>query len=138
MEALQRDGTQRQGDPAGRPESADEALPRRLHAITCAACGREITDESQRIAVEGAHQHRFMNPEGYVYDIACFGEAPGCAVRGIPTGEFTWFRGFAWSYAVCRGCSAHLGWHYAGGEGAGFFGLIENRLWQEPAGEDQA
>jgi hypothetical protein len=86
-----------------------------------------VAREDACIDVGGAHRHSFVNPAGVTFEIGCFREAPGCMVEGEPTTELTWFAGFAWSYALCANCRAHLGWCYEG-EGARFFGLILARL----------
>ncbi len=67
---------------------------------------------------------------GIVFHIGCFGDAPGCRTTGVPTSEFTWFGGFAWSLALCGNCNAHLGWRYQGAQ-VSFFGLILDRLAEE-------
>jgi hypothetical protein len=119
-------GTPSHGRAGGtRPErSAVDAPPARRY--WCAACTTRVTDEDAAIDVGGAHRHRCVNPAGETFEIGCFAAAPGCIVDGEPTLEATWFAGFAWSYAVCANCRAHLGWCY---EGDGrFFGLILTRL----------
>ncbi len=97
-------------------------------ALYCRACGRVITRTSDRIEVEGAHRHTFANPHGIVFEIGCFQAAPGCALMGPATDDFTWFKGFAWRVAVCGACLAHLGWRYGAAGGSHFFGLILDRL----------
>jgi hypothetical protein len=93
----------------------------------CFACGLTITTLRERISAGGAHEHTFTNPGGYVYRIGCFRRAPGCVRAGEPTREFSWFPGYAWRYALCSGCRAHLGWAFLGGEDE-FYGLILDRL----------
>ncbi len=95
--------------------------------ILCLGCRYRITSEQQRIRIDGEHEHHCTNPAGYRFHIGCFRDAPGCVVWGAPTAEDTWFRGFAWRYALCGGCSAHLGWRFEAIE-SGFFGLVLNRL----------
>jgi hypothetical protein len=98
--------------------------------LYCFLCGRPITRVEERIEVQGAHEHTFSNPAGYVFDIACFASASGCASAGEPTELYSWFDGYTWSYAVCGGCRAHLGWLYQGTVDPAdrFFGLIRDRL----------
>jgi hypothetical protein len=120
------------GDPPTHAVEIERGVrPTTPRPIRCARCDAEITDEEARISVDGAHGHCFANPAGYVFEIGCFARAPGTEVRGEPTREFSWFRGFAWSYAHCRACDAHLGWAYEGkidGNAPRFFGLILDRL----------
>lgn len=106
----------------------DPSLGRGKRAILCAACRHEITRERHRIQVADGHEHRFFNPAGHLFHIGCFRSAPGCRSEGNPTMEFTWFPGFAWCYALCGGCSAHLGWKFESGAAEVFFGLVLNRL----------
>ena len=68
-----------------------------------------------------------MNPGGVEYVIAGFREAAGCAAEGERSDYWSWFAGFAWQAAVCRGCGAHLGWSFTG-ESDAFYGLILERL----------
>lgn len=96
-------------------------------ALRCAACRHPITSEDDRVEVHGAHEHRRVNPSGTDFLVGCFERAPGCASVGEPTLHWTWFPGFAWSVAICRGCGGHLGWRFTGVDG-GFFGLILPRL----------
>jgi hypothetical protein len=95
--------------------------------ILCRACSHEVTSVAAMIAIQGSHNHRFTNPAGVTYRIRCFSAADGCLVWGQPTLEFTWFQGFAWSFAFCRRCYLHLGWHYQS-SGPSFFGLIRENL----------
>lgn len=97
-------------------------------AILCAACRHRLTSERQRISVGDSHEHRFFNPHGFLFHIGCFRAAPGCAVSGVPSMEFTWFPGYAWRFALCGGCGEHLGWRFESADAATFFGLILNRL----------
>lgn len=102
--------------------------------IVCAACRHPITAERDRVAVNGAVEHKCVNPYGLTFHIACFAAAPGCRAFGVPTTDFTWFRGFAWSYALCGACGTLLGWRYQGAGASSFFGLIVNRLLVENEG----
>ena len=80
------------------------------------------------MAVQGNHEHRFMNPGGFLYHIGCFAEAVGCVVVGPASCEYPWFPGLDWRLALCGGCRVQLGWHFRGEAGVGFFGLILDRL----------
>jgi len=120
------------GPAAGRPAESpgSQSSTRGERAIVCAACAGAITRPRHRIAVAGAHEHRFMNPAGCLFHIGCFAEAIGCVVLGPPSLEYPWFPGFAWRFALCAQCRQHLGWHFASDGGDRFFGLILNRLRQ--------
>ena len=73
-------------------------------------------------------------PHGLAFIIALFAEAPGCQAEGEATEYFSWFPGYAWQVAHCRGCRAHLGWTFlcigppGPGEPAELHGLIVDRL----------
>lgn len=98
--------------------------------LLCRKCGHAITSRGRAIVADGSHIHLFTNPAGLAFRIGCFSDAPGCLVAGEPTTEFTWFPGHAWSFALCAGCGAHLGWYYDSGSG-GFFGLILANLAED-------
>jgi hypothetical protein len=100
---------------------------RREERLFCATCRKPVTRESERIAVNGAHTHRFTNPLHLSFRIGCFREAAGCRDQEPATTEHTWFPGYAWRVALCAHCQAHLGWRYEGNDG-GFYGLILGRL----------
>ena len=114
------DGTAPSG--AAQEEEAQERL------ILCRECLFPVTREEERQEMAGVGQHTFANPAGIVFTIGCFNAAPGCVPVGPASDEFTWFPGFTWQVAVCRGCLAHLGWHFAAPSGAGFWGLILDHL----------
>jgi hypothetical protein len=97
--------------------------------LLCCRCLHPITPQSARIAINGAHQHTFANPHGIVFDIGCFQAAEGCAPVGASTDEFTWFSGYRWRVALCRGCMTHMGWQFTASSGGGrFYGLILDHL----------
>jgi hypothetical protein len=109
--------------------NADESLDEGL--VLCRACDQLITDLRQRIRVQDAHEHRFMNPGGFLFHIGCFAQAIGCRVIGPDSWEYQWFAGFAWRCAHCGGCGQQLGWSFrseAEGTPTSFFGLVLDRL----------
>ena len=95
--------------------------------IRCRRCEHAVTAGRYAVEVDGAHSHTFRNPAGWSFRIGCFADAPGAAVAGVATYAHTWFRGYAWRYAHCGGCGAHLGWWFVGGSDA-FAGLVLARL----------
>lgn len=101
--------------------------------MLCLACEQLITDLGQRIQVQDAHEHRFMNPGGFLFHIGCFAQAVGCRVIGPDSWEYPWFPGFAWRCAHCGGCGRQLGWSFRDPDAApavqaAFFGLVLDRL----------
>lgn len=75
------------------------------------------------LEIEGCRIHRRTNPAGIEFEIGCFGAARGAEPAGIPTTEYCWFAGYAWSYSMCRACDIHLGWYFEG-TAPPFHGLI--------------
>ena len=61
---------------------------------------------------------------GKVFEIGCFGAAPGCFSYGPATSECTWFAGCSWRFSLCTSCFTHLGWKYKSSLTGSFFGLI--------------
>jgi hypothetical protein len=96
--------------------------------LLCRQCLQIITHRSQRVVVNGSHEHTFANPHGIVFDIGCFKSAIGCGYIGVPTKEFSWFMGYMWQVAICGSCMAHVGWLFTSYNLESFTGLILNRL----------
>lgn len=116
-------------DPGPADDTAE--APPEEGPICCGQCLLPVTSSRERCSVGGAHRHVFANPHGFVYEIGCFANAPGCAPVGPATPDFSWFPGTTWRIVVCARCGLHLGWQYAGQAGHGpFFGLILPRLRQ--------
>ena len=109
-------------------EETGEVTPEAENYILCRQCRQAITSPSDRIAMQGAHQHTFANPHGAVFEIGCFKTAKGCGYAGLPTDEFSWFAGFSWRVCFCTMCLTHLGWLFISGAGDMFHGLILDRL----------
>lgn len=105
-----------------KPDNDD--LERQDRAIRCAFCGSDITNGRHTVERSGAWKHVFTNPAGYVYEIGCYGLAPGCQILGEYNSDFSWFKGYLWTYALCNGCYHHLGWHFSGPSTPDFYGLI--------------
>ena len=133
MEALREEHT------GGRPARAIEVSPQiEPHAApgggfwVCARCAGFVAEDRARIEVGGAHIHSFINPEGAIFRVGCFAVAPGALPWGEPSRHWTWFAGFEWQAAMCRGCAAHLGWGYTA-EGRRFVALILDRIVEVPA-----
>ncbi|HEX2573790.1 MAG TPA: cereblon family protein [Polyangia bacterium] len=95
--------------------------------LVCAACGQPITTSEARISVGGSHEHTRINPHGYEYRFGCFARAPGCASRGVPSRQSTWFTGYWWHVQECGRCGEHLGWLFFQTDSS-FYGLILDRL----------
>lgn len=92
----------------------------------CAWCLNRVANERDRFLFEGKDEFAFSNPEGIRFAIIIFSRTLGCRQTGLPTLEYTWFPGHAWSYCLCDRCGQHLGWYYAGEHE--FAGLIKDRI----------
>ncbi len=117
-------------EDAGKPDTAIDERQEPERSIRCRACGSEVTTSRHSTERAGGHRHAFFNPHGLLFEIGLFSQAPGCRVAGLPTDEFTWFPGYLWRHALCRGCGTHLGWRFDSDDD-GFFGLVLNRLVEE-------
>ncbi len=106
-----------------KPETDEPESP----SLRCRTCGLPVASMNDRVEVAGKHGHALFNPAGILFEVGCFTRAPGCRYEGEFTFEFTWFAGYAWRFAMCRRCDAHLGWEYRGPSG-GFVGLIMTEL----------
>ncbi|QJT09443.1 cereblon family protein [Oceanidesulfovibrio marinus] len=98
--------------------------------LRCRSCGHAITKASFRTQKGGRHCHVFCNPSGIVFEIGIFSAAPGAALTGQPSSEFTWFPEHSWRIAVCGSCLVHLGWIWSGPAGM-FYGLVLNMLVED-------
>lgn len=92
----------------------------------CASCLSRIANERDRFKYDGKDQFSFCNPDGLRFHIMTFSVINGCRQSGVPTLEYTWFPGHAWSLCQCAACGQHLGWYYTGEHQ--FAGLIIDRL----------
>ena len=106
----------------------DQTASDAVDAVICKQCLYEITSSVERIVIDGAHTHTFANPEGIVFEIACYRNAQGCGYVGPSSPEFTWFVGYVWRIAVCANCHLHLGWRFSGLDGHAFHGLITSHI----------
>jgi hypothetical protein len=104
-----------------------DATPKREKRLFCVSCRTLITNQDERITIQGAHEHTCANPHGLTFHIGCFRSARGCVHFGDATAEHTWFKGYSWRIALCAQCQAHLGWVFESPTG-GFYGLILDRL----------
>lgn len=109
-------------------DETEEQASDKEEYILCRQCHNIITSPTERIAVQGSHQHNFANPHGIVFEIGCFRNVKGCGHAGSFSAEFSWFKGFSWRIAVCIMCLTHLGWFFASPDSDSFHGLILDRL----------
>jgi len=94
--------------------------------LVCANCGHPVTMVAEKTDIHGRHDHSFTNL-GYLVQLGCFRNAPGCiGIQGISNG-YSWFRGYSWQIQVCQDCYAQLGWKYMS-QNESFYALIFNML----------
>jgi hypothetical protein len=110
--------------PIAVEELEGDAGAQAARRLACAQCGHPITTTAARVAVDGQHEHEAANPHGYSFRFGCFATAPGCAPRGVPSRQHTWFRDHHWWVQDCACCGAHLGWLFFTDGGREFYGLI--------------
>jgi hypothetical protein len=125
---LRPDPGKKKGQAKSLPEPQDKTQTAPDKAIVCRQCLHVITSDAERLIMHGAHAHTFANPEGIVFEIACYRNASGCGYLGPASSEFTWFAGYVWRIAVCANCHIHLGWRFTAADGNFFHGLITSRL----------
>jgi hypothetical protein len=101
-------------------------------AYQCFACGELITYSDRVVAIAGRSRHFFVNPAGVECDFKTFYACRGAVTVGGPTLTDTWFPGFSWRMAFCRGCGQHLGWYYEAVSTAewpsAFWGILLSQL----------
>jgi hypothetical protein len=110
-------------------DEEDATEPKDAEGVYCRQCLKMISTRSDRMAVQGAHQHTFANPHGILFEIGCYKTAPGCIQSGPPTEEFSWFKAYSWQVAICRRCLLQVGWFFSSARLEGFYGLILDRLF---------
>ena len=96
--------------------------------ILCRSCNHKITTLKEKIDINGFHNHTFANPNGIIFDIGCYKNAPGCVYSGHFTDEFSWFKTYKWKVSICASCLAHLGWLFLSSNNDFFNGLIVDRI----------
>ncbi|MEJ7600208.1 MAG: cereblon family protein [Kofleriaceae bacterium] len=97
---------------ADRQAAVDDAA-----AVRCAPCAHRLSERAYRSEINGAHEHTFVNPGGFLHHLGCFVAAPGCIHVGATEQAFTWFPGWSWQVALCGQCRAHVGWLFRCGGG---------------------
>jgi len=121
----------KQRDDTAKSSPKEKAIERESdseEAILCRQCHQVLTNSSERINIQGAHQHTFANPHGVVFQIGCFRSVQGCGYVGPATSEWSWFKGYSWRILVCSMCLTHLGWLYTFAGNESFSGLILDRI----------
>ena len=115
------------------PESYEQEEKKDFHSrnLICKVCSGKVTSKKDQFTKNGCDEHGFFNPHGIAFVLGCFNRAPGCVISGDPSTEFSWFKGYTWSFAMCVHCREHLGWFFQGRDGDSFFGLILLKLRED-------
>jgi hypothetical protein len=122
--------------PVGAVILAQRAAKDDARPFRCAKCRRVVTSRDAVIEVDGGHAHVRRNPAGFVFEVGCFRDAPGCAAEGPASEEWSWFPGYAWQVGLRAGCGVHLGWVFLLAP-ARFYGLILDRIVLDAGGGDE-
>lgn len=115
------------GPPTRTTDAPAAREPRVRRRLRCAACGHAITDRDAAIALQGGHEHHFVNPHGHAFHVGLYDRAPGVVRVGEPVAFYSWFPGLPWQLVACGACRVHLGWAWGDDVGR-FYGLILPRL----------
>ncbi|KAG7305086.1 hypothetical protein JYU34_010546 [Plutella xylostella] len=81
--------------------------------MSCSSCGGGVAQRHDLVAMSSTGPRAlYSNLGGFMHDIVTVSRAQGLRLQGRPTEECSWFPGYAWSIALCRQCSQHLGWKF--------------------------
>lgn len=79
--------------------------------IKCRSCQTLIANRSDMLVMSSEGPlGAYVNPSGYVHEIMTLLKASGLALIGVPTEEYSWFPGYAWTVAYCATCEYQMGW----------------------------
>ncbi|KAI7725231.1 hypothetical protein M8C21_005637 [Ambrosia artemisiifolia] len=79
--------------------------------IKCRSCETLIANRSDMLVMStDGPLGAYVNPSGYVHEIMTLLKASGLALIGVPTEEYSWFPGYAWTVAYCATCEYQMGW----------------------------
>ncbi|KAG5307589.1 CRBN protein, partial [Pseudoatta argentina] len=58
-------------------------------------------------------QGSYVNPGGVIHETITFYHVQGVLLNNSdPSTEYSWFPGYAWTIAICKGCRHHVGWKF--------------------------
>lgn len=79
--------------------------------VKCKSCQTVIASRSDMLVMSSdGPLGAYVNPSGYVHEIMTLLKANGLALIGVPTEEYSWFPGYAWTIAYCATCEYQMGW----------------------------
>ncbi|XP_063231995.1 protein cereblon isoform X2 [Bacillus rossius redtenbacheri] len=107
----------------------------KCRVLCCRDCQSKVAEQKDvfSMSVEGP-QGTYVNPGGYIHETVTVHRAKGLrTVEEQPSTEYTWFPGYAWTIAECRGCRRHMGWRFTATKAhlkpARFWGLCRRSLY---------
>ncbi|KAL4560283.1 hypothetical protein LXL04_032433 [Taraxacum kok-saghyz] len=79
--------------------------------VKCKSCQTVIASRSDMLVMStDGPLGAYVNPSGFVHEIMTLLKANGLALIGVPTEEYSWFPGYAWTIAYCATCEYQMGW----------------------------
>ncbi|XP_001603993.2 protein cereblon isoform X1 [Nasonia vitripennis] len=82
--------------------------------LVCSNCEKHIGNQSDLFPMskEGP-QSTFCNSGGFIHDTVTLYQAKNLTLNAEPpSAEYSWFPGYAWTIATCKGCGIHMGWQF--------------------------
>eukprot|EP00756_Hemistasia_phaeocysticola_P025341 Hpha_TRINITY_DN16001_c0_g1::TRINITY_DN16001_c0_g1_i1::g.121370::m.121370 len=68
--------------------------------------------QSDMLGLDKVWYYAATNPHGSRFTVTRLRPLKAVEVTGPPVAEFSWFPGYSWAMARCRGCEQHLGWGF--------------------------
>ncbi|KAL8602511.1 hypothetical protein ACOMHN_065383 [Nucella lapillus] len=89
------------------------AIMRKCAVLCCVACTQQVARKEDVFSMsrEGP-LGAYVNPQGHVHETLTVYKANNLSLLGRPSTEHSWFPGYAWTIAQCRGCASHMGWKF--------------------------
>ncbi|KAL8259550.1 hypothetical protein R6Q59_027503 [Mikania micrantha] len=79
--------------------------------VKCRSCQTLIANRSDMLVMStDGPLGAYVNPSGYVHEIMTLLKASGLTLHGVPSEEYSWFPGYAWTIAYCATCEYQMGW----------------------------
>ncbi|KAK6624825.1 hypothetical protein RUM44_011689 [Polyplax serrata] len=87
------------------------SLLSKCQKLYCVNCGNSIASRTDVFSMSIDGQGMYCNPGGYVHDVLTVYNGLGMTLTSdIPSTEYSWFPGYAWTIAKCSNCDSHIGW----------------------------
>lgn len=87
-------------------------LLRTQRVMLCKYCQTDIAFQKDVFCLSKyGVQGNYVNPNGNVFEAITVLSANNFELIGLPSKQFTWFPGYAWTVMQCK-CMQHLGWKF--------------------------